>query len=214
MFHHRQQMVDLPVEIKLTVSQNLLRSCSDELTQFWPESFFFFFYGTLRSVLHIGHLPLAVVKNKTGGGELGGLTLLPALEAVEAALPWLEQNLLQTVQTLHQRRRVLIVGILGGVHGPSEPTNESLDKTQCQQLPPINERNKTAHICFQELWMLLLLLLLHFLLGVLCMALLNGQSKSMLLTPTRLTLRYLISPQSQRLKSKVTLSFGGDLKKF
>lgn len=79
-------------------------------------------------MLHISHLPLAIVEDQTGGSEVGGLALLPALEAVEAALPRPKKSLLQTVQTFHQRRRVLVVGILRGVHGPSEPPDERLDK--------------------------------------------------------------------------------------
>lgn len=38
------------------------------------------------SLLHVRYLPLAVVKNQGGGGDLRGLAFLPALEAVESAL--------------------------------------------------------------------------------------------------------------------------------
>lgn len=70
------------------------------------------------------------------------MALLPALEAVESALPRPEQSFLQTVQTLHQRRRVLVVGILGGVHGPSEPTDERLVEGKCQR----DMRGERQHI--------------------------------------------------------------------
>lgn len=88
----------------------------------------------LESGLYISDLPLAVVENKTGGSELRGLTLLPALETVQPTLPRPKQAFLQTVQTLHQRRHVLVVGILGRVHCPSEPTNECLEKRQYEEL--------------------------------------------------------------------------------
>lgn len=78
------------------------------------------------SRVHVRYLPLAVVENQAGGGELRGLAFLPALEAVESALPWPEQGFLQRVQTLHQRSRVLVVGVLGGVHGPSEAADKRL----------------------------------------------------------------------------------------
>lgn len=78
------------------------------------------------SLLHVRYLPLAVVKNQGGGGDLRGLAFLPALEAVESALARPEQGFLQSVQALHQRRRVLVVGILGGIHVPSEPADKRL----------------------------------------------------------------------------------------
>lgn len=81
---------------------------------------------TAGSLLQVSYLPLAVIENQTGGGELWCLALLPTLKAIEATLPWPEQSFLQTVQALHQCRRVFVVGILGGVHGPSEPTDERL----------------------------------------------------------------------------------------
>lgn len=84
------------------------------------------------SGLHVYDLPLAVVEDQAGGGEVRGETLLPALEAVQAALSRLEQRLLQTVQTLHHRRRVLVVGVLGGVHVPPEPTDERLRENDIQ----------------------------------------------------------------------------------
>lgn len=79
------------------------------------------------SLLQIRYLPLAVVEDQGGSGDLRGLAFLPALEAVESALARLEQAFLQSVQPLHQCRRVLVVGVLGGVHVPSEATDERLE---------------------------------------------------------------------------------------
>lgn len=53
------------------------------------------------SGLNVCHLPLAVVDDQAGGGQLRGATLLPALEAIQTALARPEQGFLQTVQTLH-----------------------------------------------------------------------------------------------------------------
>lgn len=82
-------------------------------------------------LLNISDLPLAVVEHQAGGGELGGPPLLPALEAVQAALAGPEQRPLQAVQALHERRRVLVVGVLGRVHGPPEAPDEGLHGGQC-----------------------------------------------------------------------------------
>lgn len=68
----------MSVELKMTASVSLLLLCSEVSV---PSD------CRPRSGLHVSHLPLAVVENQTGGGELRGLALLPALEAVEAALP-------------------------------------------------------------------------------------------------------------------------------
>lgn len=84
--------------------------------------------------MQVGDLPFAVVEDQAGGGERGRLTLLPALEAVEAALARPEQSFLQTVQTLHQRRRVLVVGILRRVHDPPETSDERLKEGRHQGL--------------------------------------------------------------------------------
>lgn len=55
-----------------------------------------------------------------------GLAFFPLLETIESTLSCLKQAPLQAVQTLHQGRRVFIVGILGRVHGPAETANKSL----------------------------------------------------------------------------------------
>lgn len=80
------------------------------------------------SALDIHHLSLAVVEDQTGGGQLSSLTFLPALESIQSTLSWFKKTFFQTVQPLHQSRRVLVVGVLRGVHGPSEATDESLEK--------------------------------------------------------------------------------------
>lgn len=83
-------------------------------------------YPEASSRLQVRYLPLAVVEDQAGGSELGRPSFLPALEAIQSALSGPEEHFLQTVQTLHQRWRVFIVGVLGGVHGPPEPSDERL----------------------------------------------------------------------------------------
>ncbi|MED6268613.1 hypothetical protein CHARACLAT_024215 [Characodon lateralis] len=87
-----------------------------------------------RSGLNIDKLPLTVVENQAGGSELRGLTLLPALEAVQAILTRPEQNLLQAVQASHQHRCVFIVGILGGVHCSSKAADKCLEGGHCEKV--------------------------------------------------------------------------------
>lgn len=84
----------------------------------------------VRSGLQVCDLPLAVVGHQAGRGQLGGSALLPQLEGVEAALTCPEQRPLQAVQPLHQRRCVLIVRVLGRVHGAAEAADEGLVKTR------------------------------------------------------------------------------------
>lgn len=83
--------------------------------------------GAASLLLQVCYLPLAVVEDQGGGSDLRGLAFLPALEAVESALARLKQGFLQSVQPLHQRRRVLVVGVLGGVHVPSEAADKRLE---------------------------------------------------------------------------------------
>lgn len=87
-----------------------------------------------RSGLNIDELPLAVVQDQAGGCELRGLTLLPALKAVQAVLTGPEQNLLQAVQPSHQSRCVFIVGILRRVHRSSKAADERLEGGQSKKV--------------------------------------------------------------------------------
>lgn len=76
--------------------------------------------------IHFCELPFPVVLHQTGSCDLRSLSLFPALEVIQAFLAHLKESPFQLIQACHQRRRVLVVGVLRGVHDAAETGNERL----------------------------------------------------------------------------------------
>lgn len=79
--------------------------------------------------IHFCKLSFPIVLHQTGSCDLRSLSLFPALEVIQPFLAHLKESSFHLIQASHQRRRVLVVGVLGGVHDAAETGNERLRRT-------------------------------------------------------------------------------------